>query len=240
MNTSRLTLLLFSLVILCSCASPQRMGMVKDPKTGLQYGSMIQRNLLVDSSQFANKGLKLRIRNTSGDSVFGLYEFRNKLEGAYSAKGYRITNEDDFGILLDINIVYSGAATTNLIKEFGLGAAVAGGAVGSRNDSAGAAIGTVVGATLGIILGSYITEDTYIVIADVNFLTVEPGIGKSETTVTFSASEKKITTEDTGFKPFRNKLQTGVFVYAGGTNTPQSKISNGVRNRFIRILSDII
>ena len=240
MNTSRLILLLFSLVILCSCASPQRMGMVKDPKTGLQYGSMIQRNLLVDSSQFANKGLKLRIRNTSGDSVFSLNEFRNGLEGAYSAKGYQITDNDDFGILLDINVVYSGAATKNLAKEFGLGAAVAGGAVGSRNGSADAAIGVVAGAALGTILGSYITEDTYIVIADINFLTAEPGVGRSETTVTFSASEKKITSEDTGVKPFRDRLQTRVSLYAGGTNTPQSQISNGVRNRFIRILSDMI
>lgn len=108
MKATHFLLILFSSIILYSCNSPQRMGMVKDPNTGLQYGSVIQRNLIVDSSQFVNKKLKLRIRNVSGDADFDLHNFRNNLESAYSSKGYQITNTDDFGILLDINVVYSG------------------------------------------------------------------------------------------------------------------------------------
>lgn len=59
-------------VILGSCAPPQRMGMVVDPATGLQYGSVIEKNIVVDSSQFENKRIKVRIRNTSGDAAFDM------------------------------------------------------------------------------------------------------------------------------------------------------------------------
>ena len=42
-----------------ACAPQQRMGMVVDPSTGLQHGSVIETNLLVDASQFADKSIKV-------------------------------------------------------------------------------------------------------------------------------------------------------------------------------------
>src|SRR3546814_4607431 len=45
----------------------QRDGMVVDPATGLQYGSTVERNLVVGASQFDDPRLKLRIRNTRSE-----------------------------------------------------------------------------------------------------------------------------------------------------------------------------
>jgi hypothetical protein len=92
--------------MLVACAPQQRMGMVVDPQTQLQYGSVVERNILIDSSQFKNKKLKLRIRNISGDTAFDLHGFRTRLENSYTSKGYEVANSDDFGLLVDINVVY--------------------------------------------------------------------------------------------------------------------------------------
>jgi len=101
-------------LMLGACAPQQRMGMVVDPKTQLQYGSVVERNILIDSSQFKNKKLKLRIRNTSGDPAFDLYGFQARLESSYTSKGYEVADSDDFGLLVDVNVVYSGQTRSDL------------------------------------------------------------------------------------------------------------------------------
>ena len=106
-------------LVLGACAPQQRMGMVVDPQTRLQYGSVVERNILIDSSQFKNRKLKLRIRNISGDPAFDLHGFRSRLEQSYSSKGYDLTTGDDFGLLVDVNVVYSGQTRSDLSQEFG-------------------------------------------------------------------------------------------------------------------------
>jgi hypothetical protein len=56
----------------------------------------------------------------------------------------------------------------------------------------------------------------------------------------FSSSKKKKIEEDSGFKPFCQRITTGIAVFAGGRNTPQSSVASEVRKRFIRIISDVI
>jgi hypothetical protein len=165
MSTGMTSALLVLGLILGGCAPQQRMGMVVDPETRLQYGSVVERNILIDSSQFKNKKLKLRIRNTSGDPAFDLYGFRSRLEQSYASKGYALTAGDDFGLLVDVNVVYSGQTRTDLRQEFGFLGAAAGGTAGAiagtgGSAEAGAAIGIISGAALGTIIGSYVTEDT--------------------------------------------------------------------------------
>jgi hypothetical protein len=138
------------------------MGMVVDPATGLQYGSVIEKNLLVDASQFSDKSIKVNIRNTSGDPAFDLHGFRAALENAYRAKGYEPTRSAEFAILIDINVMYSGQISQNMTNEFGfLGAAgggVAGAAIGG--DTTGAVAGILSGLAIGVIVGSHVSEDT--------------------------------------------------------------------------------
>ena len=54
---NRVCLIFLTTITLFGCAAPARMGMVKDPETGLQFGSKIEKNLFVDSSQFKNLSL---------------------------------------------------------------------------------------------------------------------------------------------------------------------------------------
>lgn len=226
-----------------ACAPLPRNGMVVDPETGLQFGSVIEKNILLDASQFENKKVKIRIRNTSGDPAFDLDRFYGDLASAYGGKGYLVTDTNDYGMLIDVNVTYSGQVSRNLSGEFGFLGAAAGGLTGAgvaRNQTLGASAGVVAGATLGSIIGSYVTDDTYIVIAYVSLGVVEPERGKQSSTIVFSSSQDTKKEEKTGFRPFRQRINTGISVYAGGRNVPQSGIASQVRQRFKRILSDVI
>lgn len=240
--TIRLYAVVIVILLVWSCAPQQRMGMVVEPSTGLQYGSIIETNLLVDSSQFADNSIKVNIRNTSGDPAFDLHGFRAALENAYRAKGYEPTRSSEFAILIDINVMYSGQISQNMSREFGfLGAAgggVAGAAIGG--DAIGAAAGVLAGVAIGAIIGSYISEDTYIVVAEMNMAVKDWERGTRETTIVFSASDKEEEEEQAGVKAFRETIGTGIAVFAGGRNVAQSRIAESVRQRFVRILSDVI
>ena len=119
------------------------------------------------------------------------------------------------------------------------------GAAASRSGVIETVGGIVAGATLGSIIGSYVVEDTYIIIARVTFGVIRD-VKRSKKTVTFSRSLKnRYEDEDEDIKSrrrrgFRNSWDNRVAVFAGGLNTPQSRIAGEVRQRIIRIVSDII
>lgn len=233
-------------LILSSCvgAPTTRMGMIKDPDTGLMIGSRVENSFITDASFHKNSKIKVRIRNTSGDTAFNLNTFQSTLENAYANAGYEPTSEDDFGILVDVNVRYSGQIQTNLEAEYGFLGAAAGGITGYRsNATAGTAIGTVAGATLGSIAGSFATDDTYIIITNVTYAIIKDTRSKKPAkTVTFNRS-KSIYNEDKKKEKKRGMKKTitsGVAVYAGGRNTPQSVITEQVRERIARIVSNII
>ncbi len=63
---------IFGIALISACAPQSRMGMVVDSETGLQIGSAIEKNIVIDSSQFTDRRMKLRIRNSSGDPAYDL------------------------------------------------------------------------------------------------------------------------------------------------------------------------
>lgn len=232
--------------LLAGCAPPTRLGMVKDPQTGLMFGSQIERNFVTDATFYKNRKIKVRIRNTSGDTAFGLRQFTEKLRAAYAANGYEPTTDDDFGLLVDVNVRYSGQVQTNLAAEFAFLGGVAGGIAGYRSTTtAGTAIGASAGATLGSIIGSFVTDDTYIIIADVTFGVIKAS-KKSKKKITFSRSAKLKNIDDPDdeekvvLSGFKKAYTTGVAVFAGGRNISQAEIAGEVRQRIIRIVSDFI
>ncbi len=226
-------------------ASTTRVGMVEQEGTGLMFGSIIEDNFVTDSSFYKNKKIKIRTRNTSGDPTFDLKQFEQQLSTAYRSAGYEPTSNDDFGLLVDVNVRYSGQIQSNLSNQYGFLGAAAGGLAGYNSDGGfGAAVGTVAGATLGSIIGSFVTDDTYIIVADVTFGVIKESI--SSKTITFSNStdiqndKDEDDEEDTGKRSFKSTHSTGISVFAGGRNIQQSEISGEVRQRIIRIVSDII
>ena len=225
---------------------PARGGMVKDPVTGLQFGSAVERNIVTDASFFTNKKIKVRTRNTSGDTAFNLRQFTNQLSSTYASNGYEPTNQGDFGLLIDVNVMYSGQVQRSLANEFGFLGAAGGGLAGYKigGDGVGAGAGVLVGAALGSILGSYVTDDTYIIVLEVTFGVIKE-IRGSKKTITFSRSpkynyEKEDEEINRNKRGFKKTYKSKIAVFAGGRNVPQSRIAGDVRQRIIRIVGDII
>ena len=224
------------------CQPTTRLGMVKDPGTGLMIGSVVSNNLITDSAFFRNKRIKVRVRNTSGDTAFDLYSFDQRLRSSYASKGYDPSSDDDFGLLVDLNVLYSGHIQQNLAAQFGFLGAAGGGIAGYRSNApAGTAVGILAGATLGSVIGSFITDDTYIIVAEATFVITTKNTKRAGKTVTFSRSYRsEDRDEDDSVNRIRKSERVRVAVFAGGRNTPQSAISGMVRDRIVRIVGDFI
>ena len=228
-------------VLMAGCAPSSRLGMVEDPATGLMYGSVIEGSLFVDPSQFRNRTIKVSSRDTSGDTAYDLGQLVGRLRSAYAAKGYQPTDGDSFGIRVDVNVEYSGQASQSLMTEFAFLGGAAGGVAGARADSdAAIAGGVVAGATLGAILGSHITDQTYVVIATISVGVTDRDAGATNKTIVFSDSARREEKKQSDFRPFGRSWSSRVAAYAGGRNVPQSAIAGEVRQRLIRIVSDVI
>jgi hypothetical protein len=187
--------------------------MVTDPNSGLQYGSVIEKSVFIDADQFENNAIKVTIRNTSGDPAFDAHGFRSELERSYADKGFKPAR-DDFGIKLDLNVVYSGHIREDMSAQYGFLGAAAGGIAGYRSPArAGTAIGVLAGATIGSIIGGTQTRDTYITISEVAIGIAEArDVGQTSKSVTFGSSPKLQEERKSGFKPFRGVLRTRVAV----------------------------
>lgn len=232
------------LILLTGCAASARMGMVQDPQTGLQIGSKIEKNLFIDSSQFKNRAIKVTTRNASGDQAYQLSALSGEFESAFSRKGYLPVRDDSFGIKIDINVLYSGQIQQNMSSQFAFLGGAAGGIGGARSDMVGStAAGMLVGATIGSIIGSYITEDTYILVAEVTLgISDNQVAGSGDKKVINFSSSPKLQEEKlvSNFTPFREVIRTKIAVYAGGTNVSQQQIASQVRYRLMSIVSDAI
>jgi len=235
----------------CLGASPARMGMVKDPATGLQFGSVVSNTIVTDPAFHKNRRIKVRVRNTSGDTAFDLHGFTGQLQDAYRKAGYEPTEGDDFGLLLDCNVKYSGQIQRNLAQEYALLGATAGGIAGAavgRDALVGGTVGVLSGATFGSIVGSFVTEDTYIIVTQVTVAMIREPRKESSKTIVFSRSpnpaededERRYKEEERGTAAIRKSSTADVAVFAGGTNVPQSQIAAEVRQRVIRIVGDFI
>ena len=119
-----------------------------------------------------------------------------------------------------------------------MGGAAGGLAIGSGElATAGAVVG---GATLGAIVGSHVTKDTYMIVAEVTIGVVDQRRGKTEETLVFGASKRKMKTRTQAYKGFDRRTQTKIAVYAGGTSIGPGRVSAEVNQRLVSIISDII
>jgi hypothetical protein len=227
---------------LFGCAQPARYGMVEDTKTGIMWGSTIERNIVMDASQLENKSVKVNLRNVSGDTSYDLSTFRKHFLDALRVKGYSPNEGDDFGIKFDVNVLYSGYIRKDLSSEFAFLGGATGGVAGYQgsHEARNMAAGVIAGATLGAIAGSYARDDTYITVAEVTIAIADQYRGTTKKTVTFSASPPLQEVQRSSIKPFEAMLRTKVAVYAGGRNITQEQITNGVRDRLTRIVADVI
>lgn len=240
------TVLVFTTFVLSSCITPAkpRMGMVRDESSGLMYGSAIENNLVTDASFYKNRKIKVRTRNTSGDQAFNLNSFTDDLSTAYTAKGYEPTNQDDFGLIMDVNVMYSGQVQTNRARSYRVIGGLLGATYGGETQR-GLLTGTVSGAAIGNIIGQFDTQDTYMVIAQVTFAVLKP-FKETNKRITFSRGDKLENIDDPNdeekviTRSIKETFNTQIAVYAGGRNLAQSEIIDEVRKRAVRIVADYI
>jgi len=231
-----------------STQQPNQYNLVKDKKSGYSFGAAKSGEFIADPAMFRNSKMKLRIRNTTGDPSLDIYDFRQQLEEAYENVGYEITEDADFGILLDINVKYFGQVTSMLPAEYTFLASAAGGLVGGAtgmqnsrpaDTMVGIAAGSIVGAAIGEIIRNYATEETYIIITSVTMGTVMPEHIDDEKTISF-VTGKKVREKKTNFKGFRSRETLDLGVYAGGRMAGKNDIIDEVRARHLRILKNVI
>ncbi|OSM00191.1 hypothetical protein MAIT1_00645 [Magnetofaba australis IT-1] len=225
----------------------KRMGMVVNEETGYQYGSRIYGDASMVVDPGPDTGIKIRVRNTSGDTAFDLHQFRSQLEADYEAKGFRIERGGNYTIMLDINVVFSGQYSTNDQSRYASWGGIGGGAVGTgvgynRNGGVGAAVGGVAGAaagvTLGYLVGTFTEENVFISRAVVRVLTKSQAREDDGETIYFGKKIKRRRDDD--IAKFRKRSTLYVSAYGGGRTGKQSVIAPEVRRRFIRIFKDII
>jgi hypothetical protein len=227
-----------------------RLRMVPTGSDGVLIGSSIDRSWRVDASQFRNRSMKLRLRNTSGDAVFDPYGFRQSLAAAMEAKGYSVTDADDFGLMFDVNVIDSGRITEDRATQVALLGGAAGAAGGyelsRRGDLSGVGgtvLGGVAGATIGQILGSAMRNDTYIVVTQIFLGIMDREAQSTSRTIVFDRSRRPKEEEDEDdayYEPYRQALDARLAVYAGGSGVPQSRVVGPVRDRLLRILRDMV
>ena len=249
---ARLILAAAIALLAAGCIGQQttRYGMVRDPDTGLMLGSAVSNNVVTDPTLHKNRKVKVRVRNLSGDAAFDLKRFADDLTETYVGVGYEASGGDDFGILVDVNVLESGQIQRNMATEYAFLGAAAGGLTGARSGSTIAqGAGILAGAAFGSVLGSFQTEDTYIVVAEITVGLIKGGKPTTGKTITFSRSptspyeddeDRRIKEERRTARKFKDSYRTKIAVFAGGTNTPQSRIAGMVRERLIRIAGDII
>lgn len=240
----RAVCLAIAALAISGCAQSSRMGMVEDRDTGLMWGSAVERNLVLDSSQLENRSAKVTVRNISGDEAYDLAQFRNAFLVALTQKGFTPSDADGFGIKFDVNVVYSGQISTTLQRDFaflgGAAGAVAGYASSNSNEVRNSLGGAVAGAAIGAVIGSNVRDDTYIAIAEVTVAIADQRVGSTRKTIVFSSSPPLQEERRTGIKPFEQVLSTKIAVYAGGRNISQRQITENVRARMARIVQNIL
>ncbi len=170
------------------------------------------------------------------------------MENSYESVGYEVTESDDFGILLDINVRYFGQATAMLPSEYTFLASAAGGLIGGAtgmqngrpaDTMVGIAAGSVIGAAIGEIIRNYATDETFAIVTSVTLATVMPEQIEDERTISF-VTGKKIREKKTNFRGFRSRDTVELAVYAGGRMADKDDVIDEVRARHLRILKNII
>jgi len=228
--------------LLNGCASYGRLGMIPNDD-GNMYGSAIARNIVIDSSQFEVNTIKVTIRNTSGDKSLDLPQLKKEIENKLRKKGYSpvASGDNNYRIHYDVNVTYSGYIRKDMSTQLGLLGAASGGIGGYQSSiSSGTAIGILSGATVGAVLGSYISDNTYITITDVTLAIKDYKTGKIRRNIIFDSSPSLQEERASGIAHYGEVITNKVAVYAGGRNVMQHEIIDEVKRRLARILSDLI
>lgn len=241
-------LLILAIVLLAGCIRErhfghQSLGLIEDPDSGLYLGSTISGSILVDPAMLPDPRVKVSLRNTSGDAHFDLRALSDRITAALVARGWEASDGKDFGVRLDVNIMRAVHLTPQLLNEFEfLDSALA--TKDFMRPSYEFPISRIrtQGWPSEWIADKFRSNDTYAVVAAVH-VAVRDKKRKTRKVVTFSRSTKLRTfdeSEESGFGKWRRTATVMVATYAGGWAEDVDDVAEQVRERFGRIVADVI
>ncbi len=243
MKIRNLIFTLVALLLLASCA-------VTDfREQGFSIGSATSKTLFIDSSQFANRVVKLRVRNSSGDPAMDIGNIRNQIESGLRSAGYEISDKG-FGIVVDVNAYFMNTVAngrTRATNEVGaLLGAVAGYEAtkksGGMSSGSGLILGAIAGATLQQVIRSSGGEyNSYLALCDVNIGVIRQENRKKDSfTIGGNKIEHQFDEEKSTFEAFALRETVKVAVYAGDKVEYSSSTINSIHDRLARIVANLI
>lgn len=239
---------LFSVFLMLALVGCSSRPVTSDRQARYLIGSAQTKNIFVDSSQFSNKTVKLRLRSSSGDPDLNLNLVRAEIERGLAAAGYKVS-DDDFGILLDVNaymLQSVSAARRSGSNEVG---ALLGGVVGAEmarrpggiSTASGFILGAVTGATLQEVIRSSSEAAAYLVACDVN-LGVRRVENKSRDSFVIGGSriETQPKLQDSTFSDFSFSENLKVVVYAGDPSDNRTQTMRLIQERLGRVIANLL
>ncbi len=236
--------LISSMLLLSSCASVSPVD-----KQGLQIGSATSKNLFIDSSQFYNRTVKLRMRNSSGDAAVDVTRLRARIESGLRAAGYEISDKD-FGIVFDVNIFQIKSALASRVSNSrGLGVLL-GGVVGYEaakgsggiSKGAGVILGGVAGAALEEVIRNHGKRATFLALCDVNIgvLRKDSTSGDSFVIGGNEIQRRSNKVDKTTFTDFSRSETVRVAVYAGDDAKQSERTIKVLIDRLGRVVANLL
>jgi hypothetical protein len=209
---------------------------------------MTSKNLFIDSSQFANRTVKLRLRNSSGEPLMDIGRLRGAIESGLISAGYQI-GDRDFGLVIDVNVFQMQSVyRSNLRNNSGL-AALVGGVVGYEaakqsggiSSTSGAILGAVAGIALEEVLRTHSENATYIALCDVNIGVVKKEYTKNDRFVVGGNKiEHKEPDEPDAFKNFSRRELVRVAAYAGDDANRENQTIEVLVDRLGRVVANLL
>lgn len=228
-------------VALAGCATNDLRG------NEFKIGSATSKNVFIDASQFANRTVKVRLRNSSGDPSIDVSRIRGAVESGLRAAGYQI-GEKNFGILVDVNLYFMNSVAQGrqrVSSEVGvLLGGVAGYEMAKRpggvGAGSGALLGAIAGATLQEVLRSNNEYDTYLVLSDVNIGVVKQENKKKDFFIIGGNRIEQREEENGTFESFAMRETLKVAVYAGDKRERRAQVMDAIQDRLARVVSNLI
>jgi hypothetical protein len=243
-------LLVLLVAMLASLSGCGNSAFVQDSgfNSGLKIGSATSKNLFIDSSQFANRVVKLRIRNSSGDPALDIGSIRSRVEAGLRSAGYEISDKE-FGIVIDVNAYFMNSVASGRGRASNEIGALLGGVAGYEmakrsgqiGEGSGVILGAIAGATLQEVLRASNEYETYVALCDVNIGVIRQESRKKDYfTIGGNKIERQQEEEIGTFESFALRETVKVAVYAGDVREGAGPAIISIHDRLARIIANLI
>lgn len=215
--------------------------------SAFKIGSSTSKNVFIDPSQFANRTVKIRLRNSSGDPAINVSAIRGAMESGLRSAGYQI-GEQNFGILIDVNLYFMNSVAQGRQRASNEVGMLLGGVAGYEmakrpggvGPGSGALVGAVAGATLQEVLRVNNDYDSYLALSEVNIGIVRQENRKKDFFVIGGNRIEQSQEENGTFESFAMRETLKIAVYAGDQRERRAQVMDAIQDRLARVLSSLI